>query len=303
MTHKQLLSSNPMLQVHTSEKKICAQSAHSIRYVIRDMNNVNQIVFRSLKGLKERVNDIIFVPASISTCSSTIIYFGGDVQTFEETMMTGKNAAFRKWSLEATASILANANPDKAIVIVHPRELAHETFSCFSNFVKTDALGSPQHDFDIQCAEHLEALMDSLANACAKFDPRTSKILIGFSKGVVVLNQLLHELDRSDSKMLKEIVKMCWFDGGHNGGQKTWITDEALLKSLVARNIEVDIRVTPYQIHDDHRPWIGQEEKKFSRTLARLGANVSREVYFEDKTPIDIEDHFQVLLTVTTKQL
>lgn len=66
-------------------------------------------------------------------------------------------------------------------------------------------------------------------------------ILIGFSKGCVVLNQLIYEfhylktLTPDDSTMLSfvsRITEMFWLDGGHAGNKNTWITSRSLLETL-----------------------------------------------------------------------
>jgi Uncharacterised protein family UPF0565 len=62
--------------------------------------------------------------------------------------------------------------------------------------------------------------------------------------------------------------------------------------------MKVDVRVTPYQICDDRRPWIGKEEKKFSSVLSREMAKdrFRRRVFFEEDEPC-LESHFKVLET------
>lgn len=122
--------------------------------------------------------------------------------------------------------------------------------------------------------------------------------LIGFSKGVVVLNQILRELSSSSDTVVK-ISTIMWLDGGHNGGQGIWPTDKKLLETLVDKNISVDVRVTPYQVKNTNRPWIGREEKSFTSTLIRLGAKISRKLYFEDQ-PASIDNHFSVIKTLLT---
>lgn len=64
--------------------------------------------------------------------------------------------------------------------------------------------------------------------------------LIGFSKGCTVLNQFLYEFhhyksnNRNEPNILKRIKSMYWLDGGHSGGQNTWITSLPLLKTLAS---------------------------------------------------------------------
>lgn len=64
-------------------------------------------------------------------------------------------------------------------------------------------------------------------------------ILIGFSKGCVVLNQFLYEYHYLktltpdvSSLIVSKIKTMYWLDGGHSGGKNTWITSKPLLETL-----------------------------------------------------------------------
>lgn len=70
---------------------------------------------------------------------------------------------------------------------------------------------------------------------------RARLVLIGFSKGCVVLNQLIYEFhylktltpdDDTMSKLVSRIRDMYWLDGGHSGGKNTWITSRSLLETL-----------------------------------------------------------------------
>ncbi|KAK3867892.1 hypothetical protein Pcinc_026688 [Petrolisthes cinctipes] len=128
--------------------------------------------------------------------------------------------------------------------------------------------------------------------------------LIGFSKGCVVLNQLITEfntistLPANDRNLLESFVSkvqhMYWLDGGHAGGMNTWITTPTILKSLAARLINIHVHVSPYQVLDELRPWIGKECKTFYTTLRRVGAKVDYELHFEHLPP-SLFQHFQVI--------
>lgn len=134
--------------------------------------------------------------------------------------------------------------------------------------------------------------------------------MIGFSKGVVVLNQILHEiaalrdqtqLNAEQEKLLefsRTISAMSWLDGGHNGGKDTWLTDAKILHAVAAHAMKVDVRVSPYQVRDDRRPWIGKEEKRFSSFLVReIGKDrFRRQMFFEDEEPC-LDNHFRILET------
>uniref|UniRef100_A0A8D0G8N0 Chromosome 2 open reading frame 69 n=1 Tax=Sphenodon punctatus TaxID=8508 RepID=A0A8D0G8N0_SPHPU len=77
--------------------------------------------------------------------------------------------------------------------------------------------------------------------------------LIGFSKGCVVLNQLLYELkeakkDKNTDTFIKNIQAIYWLDGGHSGGSNTWVTYPEALKEFSQTGIAVNAHVTPYQV-------------------------------------------------------
>ncbi|XP_065077052.1 mitochondrial protein C2orf69 homolog [Ochlerotatus camptorhynchus] len=128
--------------------------------------------------------------------------------------------------------------------------------------------------------------------------------LMGFSKGCVVLNQFIYEfhyyktLTPDDSTMMRlvsRIKDMYWLDGGHGGGKNTWITSRSLLETLCRLGINVHVHVTPYQIQDDHRPWIRKEEKSFTDLLKRLGASFDRHLYPSEANSTNLFTHFEVL--------
>ncbi|XP_074857136.1 mitochondrial protein C2orf69 homolog [Carettochelys insculpta] len=122
--------------------------------------------------------------------------------------------------------------------------------------------------------------------------------LIGFSKGCVVLNQLLYELkeakkDRNIDTFIKNIRAFYWLDGGHSGGSKTWVTDPEVLKEFVQTGIAVHAHVTPYQVFDTMRSWIGKEHKKFVQILEEFGTQVNKQLHFADEVP-SLDNHFRV---------
>lgn len=127
--------------------------------------------------------------------------------------------------------------------------------------------------------------------------------LIAFSKGSVVLNQLIYEFhyiktltpdDCSMMRLVSRIRAMYWLDGGHSAPKNTWITSRSLLETLERLNISIHVHVTPYQVLDDRRPWIRRDEKAFTDLLKRLGANLTRVLHFDSGTT-NLFTHFEVL--------
>jgi hypothetical protein len=53
--------------------------------------------------------------------------------------------------------------------------------------------------------------------------------------------------------------------------------------------------VTPYQVQDDHRPWIRKEEKAFTDLLKRLGCTLTRHLHSSESTCSNLFTHFEVL--------
>lgn len=126
-----------------------------------------------------------------------------------------------------------------------------------------------------------------------------SLTLVGFSKGCVVLNQLAYELagaraDPRVSHFVKCVSDMYWLDGGHPGGSETWVTDKRVLKELASSGVSIHAHVTPYEVCDPMRAWVGREHGHFLKTLEEFGARPSKKLHFEHEPP-SIENHFRVI--------
>lgn len=168
------------------------------------------IVRRGLEGYKGRRNDVISVGED-GEGSQLVVYFGGDVQDLEAVMAEHRdNSRYTQWSLENTARLLARtqasshisplsshidygsslqAEWNSLVAVVRPARIARSSISCYDNFVPSNDVGSPSHCDDHGALAHLRLLLHHLQS------PLTGPVsLIGFSKGVVVLNQLLREL-------------------------------------------------------------------------------------------------------------
>ncbi|KAM5151541.1 mitochondrial protein C2orf69 homolog [Mantella aurantiaca] len=122
--------------------------------------------------------------------------------------------------------------------------------------------------------------------------------VIGFSKGCVVLNQFLHELteakkDKEVKSFVGNIESMYWLDGGHSGGSNTWITCPDILKVFAQRRIAVHTHVTPYQVNDSMRSWIGEEHRKFVELLKVYNVMVNNQLHFAYEAP-SLDNHFRV---------
>lgn len=212
------------------------------------------------------------------------------------------------WCLENTARLLGENFPQSHVLVVRPSRVCRRSnaaLSCFDNFVRANEYGVPTFCASHRGLSHLAALVAATADRIAAetnvTDYQSNQYdLMGFSKGCTVLNQLLYELSEpkvAPTEFVKRIDAMWWLDSGHCGVKDTWITDERILESITKLGIKVRIRLTPYQIEDDNRPWIRREEQCFRETLQRLGGNVDRQVYFKEH-PRNLETHFKLLSVV-----
>ncbi|RWS14591.1 UPF0565 protein C2orf69-like isoform X2 [Dinothrombium tinctorium] len=263
----------------------------------------------AMQAFDGKRNDLFYLPCKQET-QKAVIYFGGDIQVqvqdYEENMVKSKaNKNYIMWSLENTACTLHEKFIDHSIFIVRPSTINNETFSCYHNFVEGNKKGVPAHKYNLNCIRHLKSLMEASFQYLKEQNiikkPYSSFILMGFSKGCVVLNQLLYSLDcllqNKDESLLQfmnQISAIYWMDGGHSGSYNTWITDQSLIKNLTQFDIKVHIYVTPYQIRDEQRSWIGEEENTFFELLKQFNVPVKRHVLFDDRKP-SLHLHFQLL--------
>lgn len=223
------------------------------------------------------------------------------------------NYRFEEWNLESTAQLLNNRFPSSHIWVIKPATMELKTFSVYSNFLAWAEVSKPLFGAGQKSWQHLSKLLRSAiermnseyenktANTCTRdeidspFNDALPLLIVGFSKGSVVLNQLVYDLESTtEVNFVHQVRAMYWLDGGHNGGSKVWITDEKILQLLVASGIEVVVHVTPYQIKDPSRPWIGREHKQFVSQMKRLGGKITNVVHYGNEER-SIENHFKVL--------
>ncbi|EEB11632.1 conserved hypothetical protein [Pediculus humanus corporis] len=237
-----------------------------------------------------------------------------------------------KWNLDHVATLLGSSFPTSHIIVVRPARMEFRMFSCFDNFVPSNNCGVPEHTPTHYALHHLEELLKCISDRVrTKKRPvddsaledgeimgspeqgewwsqdldldMCNLTLIGFSKGCVVLNQFIYEFHylktlTPDNEILgrfvDRITDMYWLDGGHPGHKNTWITSRCLLETLSRLGIKIHVHVTPYQVRDERRAWIGNEQKMFSELLRAAGAEIEESIHFENETPT-LQNHFQVL--------
>ena len=106
-------------------------------------------------------------------------------------------------------------------------------------------------------------------------------------------------LDREELQLLRQIVSRLkafyWLDSGHSGESGAWVTESGPLRSLASLQIPVHVDVTPQQVRDPSREWIGNEEAEFVEKLRQFGAGVVVETLHFEHEDKSMENHFRVL--------
>ncbi|XP_062595317.1 mitochondrial protein C2orf69 homolog [Saccostrea cucullata] len=264
-------------------------------------------------GLEWKQNDVIVCPSSEITGQEKqhVLFFGGDVQTYPEDMASSRNQEYLEYNLENTARILARRFPDSVIFIVKPSKMIFYTFSIYKNFLSFTEDGIPyigNHPESKSGIEGLTHLVHLYHNAMRQMTqdhslPSNSPpiSLVGFSKGCVVLNQIMFEMfscakieDIKVKDIVDRLTSVYWLDSGHVGERDAWLTDDAVLSAMVHKGLQIYAHVTPYQVRDSLRKWIGKEEKKFVEKIKKLNGNITEGRHFFDE-PGSIENHFKIL--------
>lgn len=234
------------------------------------------------------------------------------------------NKKYADWDIESTASTIGHRFPNSHVWTVKASQMISRTFNIYSNFVKWKELPSgavePVHGSGQRSWHHLCYLIRNAVNrmnvimneecrldrclaqeqnSCTEtFDANLPAILVGFSKGCVVLNQLAYDMsERTDDaasveEFIQLVSKIYWLDGGHGGRSDTWITQENILACL--SRFEIESHVTPYQVKDATRPWLGHEHDQFIRGLQVQKTKLKHVLHFGDQKR-SLLNHFKVL--------
>lgn len=283
-----------------------------------------------MTGDQGKENDLILCALANrakDSLTKTVIFFGGDVQNYPEIMSAHQtNNLYIQWNLENTAKVLAHRFPDSLIMVVKPKEMMLNTFSIYSNFADFDENGIPTLFTNKRALTHIMKLYTNARDAYFNNKSCDSKVdshacsesssdgndashmtscaaetieIVGFSKGCVPLNQIMFEIATESQSseietFISRIKSVYWLDAGHNGRKDTWITNDSVLEKIAATKIPLFVHVSPYQVKDPNRPWIGKEEKKFIQKLKVLKANLKETKHHFDE-PGSIDNHFLIL--------
>ncbi|KAG6971882.1 hypothetical protein JG688_00004245 [Phytophthora aleatoria] len=190
------------------------------------------------RGWLDRENELFLsFPKSAAACCN-VIFFPGDVQDFKTVMTTGPFADYSDYAYEAVAELLSEKFGDTCNVwVVRPSRFKHGAYSSFNNFVTTDEYGAATKSY---ATKHLASLMQNTQATMRRQGVNVSTALpmhlLGFSKGGIVLNQLVTELVRYSFNKKRsnsgQINSIHWLDAGNGSLEGAMPTEETALAVL-----------------------------------------------------------------------
>ncbi|KAI6657448.1 hypothetical protein LOD99_194 [Oopsacas minuta] len=211
--------------------------------------------------------------AGWSLLKRLLFFFPGDCQNTEAAMKAAKCHQFITWSYENTLDILANRFPNRIICLCKPNYLHLNNFACYDAFVeKATTFGDPKYSPSVKSFTSLSCCIDTLCKEKYIAECIDEISVMGFSKGCIVLNQLVYEIqmgfqDENIAQFISMLREFYWLDGGHNGTAEIWISDLNILESFARINPRIYIGVTPYQMKSVVKSWAAKEKRKFVERL------------------------------------
>ncbi|KAK3277288.1 hypothetical protein CYMTET_14695 [Cymbomonas tetramitiformis] len=216
---------------------------------------------------------------------------------------------------------LAPKFPRSRIVVVRPQRYEQECYAVHEGFLPAttrdgEPLGHPPEAFT--ALRQLETILRATQSQGRE------TILVGFSKGGVVLNQVLSELvhleglgsamkeetagspDASggnvhDLKQLEDTAKhisvLHYVDVGLNS-RGAYPTDPRVLNVVpqiaASRPFRMAFYGTPRQWEDPRRPFMKAEKDRCLKLLSEAGARCTHRMYYENE-PLSLEMHFAII--------
>lgn len=273
-------------------------------------------------GVDRKINWLMV--KSVPSPQRCVIFFAGDISDF-----ASANSEYR-FSLEGLMWVLCCKYPNDTIILVKARMMV-DFCAAYVNFIVVDGRGNPRPPKDLrakaatqseevsndhsQPAEenddgqeyavaqppavaHLMQLLDSLSSQTGEMLP-DRLVLVGFSKGAVVLNALLSEPEKSS--FWSRVESVHFVDAGLNVQGCFPVKEQALskLRANVSGGFKIWLHGSPRQMEDPTRKFIAQEASDFLKACIATGVDNERRDYFVGLPP-SLEMHFDVLRSFQT---
>ncbi|KAG7574927.1 Uncharacterized protein family UPF0565, partial [Arabidopsis suecica] len=286
--------------------------------------------------------------SSTTVPSANAIFFHGD-----KVQDTGNHVIERLYDLQKVAEIIVSKFGNSVNVWVVEASVFNGPFAIYKDFVPSvNHKGAPKSYSPVgfPASSSIVSLLSSclqeaknlilkegkevcLINQIASVHHCPRTIVLGFSKGGVVMNQLMSEISSLDTNFagtssamveeptsqsekiqiipaskesfLNSISEVHYIDVGLNSSG-AYITDHNVVQRISQRlarrtnSLRIVIHGTPRQWCDEQRGWIRKEKDELVRLLEAETENSGRKLqvcerfYFSDRLP-DLQMHFEII--------
>lgn len=248
---------------------------------------------RKVKGFSDKANDL-FLCSSSSSPSAITVFFPGDIQ--DDQLHTPLR--FNRYSIENTARAIALNRPHHLVLCVKP-SLKRGLLSVYKNFISVAPPASASYQSVPIAISQLNALLQRI-----QFPVESMPIhLVGFSRGGIVLNQMIWEATAVEESFWGRVESIMWIDSGNGGMQgaypnKPEVIDRfcRLLKQF-GRDCRMEIVGTPYQFGSQDRFWIAKEAREFANRLQQMECSCSIRMIYSSQTS-SMEQHMESLFCI-----
>eukprot|EP00475_Leptophrys_vorax_P030889 TRINITY_DN4660_c0_g1_i1.p1 TRINITY_DN4660_c0_g1~~TRINITY_DN4660_c0_g1_i1.p1 ORF type:complete len:317 (-),score=48.33 TRINITY_DN4660_c0_g1_i1:15-965(-) len=275
-------------------------------------NNMNTLLsssfwMDSVCGQNESMqNDLFVVRPACKVVTSLLVFFPGDVQDREEFMLCRDHDDFVQYSLERTGMMLSHKFPNHLVICVRPCKKLNGFVSVFENFVvQFDNFSNfSYYSSKDMAVRHLMFLITNCLSRLGDvhIDSVEAVDLLGFSRGGVVLNQIVEECVNCQHHLWfwTRLRRIIWIDSGNSPATGAYPSRKSIasLCSVLkdcGEQCSLHIFGTPYQLENPSRTYNRLEVSEMLQAIAN--SNYSRysfELMFPDSPP-DIHMHFSAL--------
>ncbi|KAG8458793.1 hypothetical protein KFE25_005220 [Diacronema lutheri] len=240
-------------------------------------------------------SEVLHLRARVARAARHVLFFPGDVQMRRAEMaadLRGGTDEWQRFSLDDSLPALQAAfGADAHVWCLRPARMVYQ-FACYQQFASVNLLGAAEYKPDAAragtgiaavfaaAAEQAEAAGELRAGEGAALP----LALVGFSKGVVVLNQLAAELGAREPAacaLVARVAELHFVDGGNGAERGAFPLGAAALDALAGAGTRLRIAChsTPYMLRSAKQPW---------------GAAVEVLDYFAHEPP-SLARHFEAL--------
>lgn len=294
------------------------------------------LVLRALAGRSAlHCNDVFAVCRE--GAKQSLLFFPGDIQNEHAHMRAGQWQKYSSYSYEGTLDILSSSFPDANLFLIKPSCQLPSAHSVYANFLSYhDAYGglllepgwetgasTPVEDMTTR--EQISGLMQSLQQELAAKHsfmlPQLPLVLMGFSKGCLVLNHLLleeeHDTAPSDAGAstsgalfsVELIQRLIWVDAGNSELPCSYppatcapvvhrFIDRWTLSMATAGPRQIAVHTTPFMVQ--LRPLTCEEAQQFLALLLQRqwpSLSVMMTAHY-NAAETSMDKHFEVLKRV-----